>query len=106
MSAGDTVSGTLIGLDGVNVNAGTIEAALLSHNVNANGDVTSSEIGFSVGTAANATSQSQSVETAAKPTALAADADTGDDDQHRREGRGARPRRDQFTGRVTVLPQR
>ena len=74
VNAGETVSGTLIGIDGINVSADTIAAALLSQNISASGNVTSSQIGFSAGTATNATSQSESMDSVTKTAVLADDA--------------------------------
>ena len=70
VSAGGTVSGTLIGVGSVNASGANVEASLLSQNVTASGDVTSSQVGFSSGTAAAGASQGlQSEETRRNPAA-------------------------------------
>jgi hypothetical protein len=101
VNAGETVSGTLIGMDGINVTGGTIEAALLSDNITASGNVTSSQIGFAPITAANAASQSESADAATKAGDAFGDA-SGDEDGHGK-GKGGKPKL-VSSGRVTVLP--
>ena len=102
VNAGGTVSGTLIGVDGINVSAGTIEAALLSQNIKTSGDLASSQLGFSAGTAANATSQSESVALATNSVALAAEPPGAG--RTPRQGGSGKPQVERFDGRVTVLP--
>jgi filamentous hemagglutinin family protein len=101
VNAGETVYGTLIGMDGINVTGGTIEAALLSDNITASGNVTSSQIGFAPITAANAASQSESADAATKAGDAFGDA-SGDEDGHGK-GKGGKPKL-VSSGRVTVLP--
>lgn len=104
VNAGGTVSGALIGMDGINVSAGTIDAELLSQNISANGNVTSSQIGFAAGTAAHATAQSESVAAPTNGLALAG-APAGPEERGRQD-RGGKPQLERFSGRVTVLPPR
>jgi len=101
VNAGETVSGTLIGLDGLNVTGGSIEAALLSDNLTTSGNVTSSQIGFAPITVANAASQSESADSVSKAAAVFGQSG-GDDDQHGK-GKGGKPQL-KSSGRVTVLP--
>jgi hypothetical protein len=59
VNAGGTVSGTLIAFGNlISVSGTSVDASLLSRNISTSGDVTSTQIGFAQGTAANATSQS------------------------------------------------
>jgi len=101
VNAGDTVSGTFIGLGEININADSIQAALLSQNITTVGDVTSSQIGFAPITVANATSQSESADSAAKASTAFEDT-SGDGDGHGK-GEGGKPKLVSI-GRVTVLP--
>jgi predicted acyltransferase (DUF342 family) len=101
VNAGGDVSGTLIGLDALNVTGGTIEAALLSQDITTSGNVTSAQIGFAPVTVANAAGQSESADSVSK--SGAAFEDSNSDDDERRHGKGAKPRL-QSSGRVTVLP--
>jgi hypothetical protein len=100
-NAGETVSGTLIGLDAINVTGGTIEAALLSDSITASGNVTSAQIGFVPVTVANSASQNESADSMAKNGATLGDSN-GDDDEHRK-GNGGKAKL-VSTGRVTALP--
>jgi len=101
VNAGETVSGTLIGLGGINVNAGSIKADLLSQNITAIGDVTSSQIGFAPITVANAASQSESADSTAKAGTAFADTCGNGDGHGKRQGGGPKL---VSSGRVTVLP--
>jgi filamentous hemagglutinin family protein len=103
VNAGDTLSGTLIGMEGLNVSGITIEAALLSPDITASGNVTSQEVGFAPVTAAGATRQGESADAPAKAAALLAG--SGDDEDGPGKGRGKGGRSKLVaTGRVTVLP--
>jgi filamentous hemagglutinin family protein len=99
VAAGGTVSGTLIGVGSVNAAGATVDAALLSQNVSASGNVASSQVGFSQGTAAAAASQSlqgdEPARTAAKPT------EPSEEERERRVA--AAPRLTRTVGRVTVI---
>ena len=74
-----------------------MDAALLSQNISATGDVTSSQIGFKQGDAANAASQSASSESMAK--SVVTDEKKDDDDKIK----GKTIALAQRVGRVTVL---
>jgi len=103
VNAGATVSGTLIGLDGINVTGGTIEAALLSDNITASGNITTSQIGFAPITVANAASQSESADSISKANAAFGDSSGDQDERGKGKGKGGKPQL-QSSGRVTVLP--
>ena len=102
VNAGENVSGTLIGLDGINVTGSSIGAALLSQNITTSGDVTSSQIGFAPITVANAVSQSESADSASKASTAFEDT-SGDEDSRYAQGGRAKPKL-VSSGRVTVLP--
>ena len=98
VNAGEDLAGTIIGVGSVSASGAAVEAALLSQNVVASGDVTSSQVGFAQGNAAGSTSQSQQngdAEKVAKP----AD-DTGTDDPSKKKKGIALA---QKVSRVTVL---
>lgn len=101
VSSGGNISGTLIGVGSVSAaSAGNVDAALLSQNVSTSGGSSSAQVGFSQGTAANATSQAASKE---EPTQAAAKSsrDTEPDPDEKR--RKAVPPKLRTVGRVTVI---
>lgn len=102
VTAGESVSGTLIGLDGINVSGGGITAALLSPDLKTAGNVTSSQIGFAPITTANAASQSESADALAKAVATATAHAGNEAEDEPGKGRGGRPRL-KAASRVTVL---
>ena len=91
-STGGTISGTLIGVSGVNVSGNSIDAALISANVN--GATTSGQSGLGQGTAANATSQGMASEDTTKMVA------SSDKDGDKKEEKVALAEK---IGRVTVI---
>jgi hypothetical protein len=102
VTAGGTVSGKVIGVGSVNVTGPTVEAALMSHNVTAAGNVTSSEVGFSQGNAAHATGQAasqSSQEEAAKTTQK----NTDDEDEKKKYASARKAVLARYVGRVTVI---
>jgi filamentous hemagglutinin family protein len=100
-TGGGTISGNIIGINGVSASGGSIDANLES-NGSVTGD-TSGEKGLAPGTAADVASQSVASEDAAK-TAAAASSDDQDDEK-KKKGRPVALA--QKTGRVTVvLPQK
>lgn len=100
VGGGGTISGTIIGVGSVNVSGATVDAALLSQNISASGDVSASQTGFAQGTAAASTSQSQQAEEPAKA-ASATKASTEEDDA-RKKARDL-PVLARTVGRVTVI---
>lgn len=104
VSAGGNVSGTIIGVGSVNASGGgTVDATLLSQNVTTSGDVSSSQVGFGQGTAANSTSQSVSTDDTTKTTG---EGDSEDDEEKKRARQASAPKLVRTVGRVTViLPQ-
>ena len=101
VSAGGTISGTIIGIGSVNASGSSVDAALLSQNVTASGDVSSSsQVGFSQGTAANATSQSLQTEDQARAVASAS---TDGDAEELKRGKRELPLLSRSVGRVTVI---
>jgi hypothetical protein len=96
VNAGGGISGTVIGLGGINAVGGTIDASLLSQNISASGDVTSSQVGFAQGTAANSTSQSMQSDQSA-----AAAASNQDDESNKKKEKPIALA--QKVSRVTVL---
>ncbi|MCC7373502.1 MAG: filamentous hemagglutinin N-terminal domain-containing protein [Verrucomicrobiales bacterium] len=101
VSAGGNVSGTIIGVGSVSASGGgTVDAALLSQNISANGNVTSSQVGFSQGSAANATSQGVSSE---EPVETAAASKKSEDEDDLKRRTAVAPRLVRTTGRVTVI---
>jgi filamentous hemagglutinin family protein len=101
VSAGQSVSGTIIGVGSVNASGTAVDAALLSQNVSTSGNVSSGQVGFSQGTAANATSQSLQKEDPEKMAASARGSD--DDEEFKKKTVAALPRLTRTTGRVTVV---
>lgn len=98
VNAANTVSGTLIGLNSINLNAGEIDAALQSQNVNASGHLNNSDVGFTPITVANATSQSiESSPSSQNPVSQ-------EEDKKKKLSRGEKQAKlEKLTGRVTVL---
>ena len=98
VNAGGSVSGTIVGLAGISATGGSIDAALLSQNVSASGNVTSAQVGFSSANASTSSSQNvgpkESEPGQAKPSL-----DT--DDSKKRAT--AKPQLARTTGRVTVI---
>lgn len=99
VSAGGTISGTIIGVGSVNASGASVDAALLSQNVTASGNVTSSQVGFAQGTAASGASQALQGDDAAKTDAKAKAAE--DESKDRRVA--ASPKLTRTVGRVTVI---
>jgi len=99
VSAGENISGTIIGVGSVNASGASVDAALLSQNVTASGDVSSSQVGFSQANAAGSTSQSLQSEDQAK--VAAADKKEQEDEDEKKKGTG--PRLTKTVGRVTVI---
>ncbi|MGD0743794.1 MAG: filamentous hemagglutinin N-terminal domain-containing protein [Verrucomicrobiota bacterium] len=93
-SSGGTISGTLIGVGGVNASGSSIDASLVSANVSG---ATSGQSGLGQGTAANATAQAASSDDASK---AVASSDQSDDDDKKKKKEVALA---QKTGRVTVI---
>ncbi|MDD5138774.1 MAG: filamentous hemagglutinin N-terminal domain-containing protein [Verrucomicrobiales bacterium] len=96
VSAGGDLSGTIIGIGGITASGGSVDATLLS-NAAISGD-TSGQTGFAQGTAANATSQAEQTEDAAKTT----DDGTGEDADEQNKKKKAITLA-QKVSRVTVL---
>lgn len=101
VSAGENVSGTIIGVGSVNASGATVDAALLSQNITTAGSVNSSQVGFSQGTTANATSQSLQKEDPEKMTAAAKPGD--EEEELKKKSNTAPPRLTRTVGRVTVI---
>jgi hypothetical protein len=103
VSAGGTVSGTVVGIGSANVSGGTgIDANVLSQNATTSG-ASSGQVGFAQSAVAATTSQAaQPQDTPSKPSATAADEAADADEAKRRKPVLART-----AGRVTVvLPPR
>ncbi|MEI6779560.1 MAG: filamentous hemagglutinin N-terminal domain-containing protein [Verrucomicrobiota bacterium] len=101
VNAGGTISGTIIGLGGINASGSAVDAALLSQNVSASGNVASAQIGFAPNSAASAASQGLQNDAPAKMLA-SAKAGSEDEDPTRKQ-RSNLPRLTKTTGRVTVI---
>jgi hypothetical protein len=99
VSAGDAISGTIIGVGSVNASGSSVDASLLSQNVTASGDVTSSQVGFAQANAAAATSQGLQADESAKDAASGEKKEEDEDLKKNRPG----PRIARTTGRVTVI---
>jgi filamentous hemagglutinin family protein len=95
-SAGGTISGTIVGVGSVSVSGSSIDASLISANVNG---ATSGSSGLGQGTAANATSQSASSDDANKTADQSDDQDA--DDLKKKKNKGIALA--QKMSRVTVL---
>ena len=78
-SAGGDISGTIIGIGGITASGSSIDASLLSQNVNASGDTSGATEGFAQGTAANATSQGMSDSSSQTAASTSGDTDDADD---------------------------
>ena len=100
VTAGETISGTIIGIGSVNASGATVDAALLSQNVSTSGDASSSQQGFAQGAAASSTSQSLASDDKAKE---AASEKKGDADEEQAKKQKPGPRIAKTTGRVTVI---
>lgn len=102
VGAGGSVSGTIIGVGSVNASGATVDAALLSQNVAASGDVSSSQVGFTQGSAAAAASQSLAGEE--QEAVAAATKVAKDEDERAKERRlASAPKLTRTVGRVTVF---
>jgi hypothetical protein len=99
VSAGDTISGTIVGVGSVAASGATVDAALLSQNVSTSGDASSSRQGFAQGTAASATSQSLAGDDQAKE---ASTEKKGEEEELAKKQKPG-PRLAKTTGRVTVI---
>lgn len=100
VSAGDSISGTIIGGGSVTASGAAVDAALLSQNVSASGDVSSSQVGFAQGAAAASTSQSMASEDQAKAAAVAKSTEEEDDKKQKSRDLPVLAR---TVGRVTVI---
>jgi filamentous hemagglutinin family protein len=101
ISSGGTIGGTLIGIGGINASGANVDAALLSESISTSGNVTSSQVGFSQGTAANATSQSLAND---ESQSIIASAKKGDqEDELKKKTASALPHLTKTLGRVTVI---
>jgi hypothetical protein len=99
VTAGDTISGTIIGVGSVAASGATVDASLLSQNVSTSGDASSSQQGFAQGAAASSTSQSMASDDKAKEAA----SEKKDDDEELAKKQKPGPRIAKTTGRVTVI---
>ena len=99
VSAGDTISGTIIGVGSVNASGSSVDASLLSQNVTASGDVTSSQVGFAQANVAGTTSQGLQADDSAKEATSGEKKEDEDELKKNRPG----PRLAKTTGRVTVI---
>jgi hypothetical protein len=97
VSAGGTVSGTIIGVGGVSASGSSIDASLLSNN-SISGQ-TSGQSGLAQGTAANATSAAASNNDANQTADKSATTDDSDDEKKNKKPITLAQR----VGRVTVL---
>jgi hypothetical protein len=99
VEAGGKISGTIVGIGSVSASGGSIDAALLSQNVNASG-TTSGQLGFAQTSAAGATSQSvQNNDEQVKKTV----ASVAEEDEDETKKKNAGIRLAKTTGRVTVI---
>jgi len=99
ISAGGTVSGSIVGGTAVNVSGDSISANLISQSVKTSGDASSASVGVPQVAAASGTSKNeQPKETVAEATAQIAQA-SDDDDKKKKRG----PVLAKSTGRVTVI---
>jgi len=102
VSAGDKLTGTIVGVTSVNASGASIDASLLSQNVSASGGQVSGQQGFAQTSAAASTSQSASNNQ--EETAKAAVTSTeGSDDEKKKRPTGSGPLLAKRTGRVTVI---
>ncbi|MGC3960030.1 MAG: filamentous hemagglutinin N-terminal domain-containing protein [Verrucomicrobiota bacterium] len=99
VSAGETISGTIVGVGSVSASGATVDAALLSQNVSASGDVSAAQQGFAQGNAAASASQSLANDDKAKEAA----AEKKNDEDELAKKRQPGPRLAKTTGRVTVI---
>jgi len=101
VNAGGDISGTIIGVGGINASGGgSVSASLLSQNITVGGSQAASGLATSVAT--SSTSQSAVQEANAQKTESTQEvAATDDDDTKKRAGK--RPLLAKSTGRVTVI---
>lgn len=99
VSAGETISGTIVGVGSVSASGATVDAALLSQNVSASGDVSAAQQGFAQGNSAASTSQSLASDDKAKEATTEKKSDEDELAKKRQPG----PRLAKTTGRVTVI---
>jgi len=97
VGGGESVSGSIIGIGGVNASGANVDASLLSNNGITG--ATSGQTGLAQGTAANATSTAASANDDTPKAAVAA-TDDSDDDKKKEKKEGVAINK---TGRVTVL---
>ncbi|MCW5557926.1 MAG: filamentous hemagglutinin N-terminal domain-containing protein [Verrucomicrobiae bacterium] len=101
VNAGGSISGTIVGVGSVSASGASVDAALLSQNVTASGDVSSAQVGFTQGTAAAGASQSLQADDATRKPGDDSQGKGEDDD--RLKGLAAAPRLTRTVGRVTVI---
>lgn len=100
VGAGGNISGTIIGGTSVAASGASVDAALLSQNVSASGDMASAQVGFTQGAAAASTSQSMATEDQAK---AAATAKSTDEEEEKKKKPAGLPVLARTVGRVTVI---
>src|SRR4029077_6525561 len=97
VSAGDTISGTIIAAGGINASGSSVDASLLSEGtINTSGDSSGAQKGFAQGSAGDATSQGLANDASAK---AASSDDSNKDDKNK----GKQIRLGQKVSRVTVV---
>jgi len=96
-SAGDTLSGTIVGIGGISASGGSVDATLLSNGAISGG--TSGQTGFAQGTAANATATAASNEANQTADQAATGDGSGEDDLKKKKPISLA----QKVGRVTVI---
>lgn len=100
VNAGGNISGTIIGVGSVSASGSTVDAALLSQNVSASGNVAASQVGFAQGAAATGTSQSLQSD---EPTKALAAAKTTNEEDLLKKKKTTGPRLAKTVGKVTVI---
>ena len=98
VTAGGTISGTVIGITGVSASGGKIDATLLSQNVSIGGGQSQSTLGTSAGATATSQAAAQQANSEAQQQVSA---DDSKDDEKKKKGKG--PSLTRRVGRVTVI---
>jgi hypothetical protein len=103
VSAGGTISGTIVGVGSVNASGSSVDAALLSQNVNTSGNV-SGQVGFGQANAAGATSQSAASQSDEAAKKVADNSSSNDEEEKKKKQLAAQSiRLARSVGRVTVI---
>ena len=95
---GESITGTIVGVKGVNASGDSITATMLGQNVSANGGASQSTLGTTA--TASSTSESAANQSSNDTKEQVASNDTDDDEKKKK---GKQPRLTHWVGRVTII---